>query len=301
MHALLCSCLIALALATPRVQHLTGVISNQYVLWDDATLDGLIVDVGYSKQDLVAVQQFTSANNIRVHAAYLTHPHPDHCGASKYAASLFPGMDIYMVSEAVIQNLQQFSSMYFNDTYDYEALLLPLPGDISSVLYLETETHNITFRLVSDFFGTEAHFESFLASSELAAMFPGDLAYGFSQHMWLGPGVGPQGLQAWKGDLNWIAMFSANEPPQNGWTLYPGHGEPTNDIQQLLYANQQYLWFFTEYLCIRQGNLTHVVEDIRAKFPNYGGVALGFLPSNSAVWLAASKVLPGPCYYQLLD
>jgi len=286
-------------LTTAHIGHIVGSISNQYVVWNSDTRDALIVDLGLSKDDVDGVFQYINANSLHPHAAWITHPHTDHGGGAEYAVHVFSGMPMYMTDNEVIDDLEDFSRRYFNISFDFDSTLLPLPANPQEVLYVATPTHNVTFGVITNFSACEADYESLLYSPELGAMFTGDLVYGPSTHLYLGPNVDGDMLESWKGILNYIAAFAAHtSTSQSAWTIYPGHGNSSAEIDELIFENASYLAFFTEILCVDKGNTTHMVADLQQQYPKYGGVALHFLPFNQATWADLASQDPGPCHYE---
>jgi hydroxyacylglutathione hydrolase len=69
---------------------------NTYVLWDDSTLDAVIIDPGcydqYEKEELV---DFVMDNKLKVNQILLTHAHLDHIFGVAYCRRRF-GVDIFL-------------------------------------------------------------------------------------------------------------------------------------------------------------------------------------------------------------
>jgi glyoxylase-like metal-dependent hydrolase (beta-lactamase superfamily II) len=124
-----------------------------YVVWDDSTLDAIIIDPvldydpassTYSKESIDKVVKFVSEHNLNIHLILETHAHADHLTGSQFLKEIYPKADI-CIGENITKVQKTFKHVFnfkeFNENgVQFDRLLKE--GDVITAGTLSIETIN---------------------------------------------------------------------------------------------------------------------------------------------------------------
>jgi glyoxylase-like metal-dependent hydrolase (beta-lactamase superfamily II) len=247
---------LQLSSAALTVTRYVGLAANTWLVSDHNST--VIIDAGFNDVDASGIAALANSMNKTVTSIFITHPHPDHFGGLPYLHVAFPGVPAY-VANTMIAQATVGAAILFSGSANFTVMPLVNTSTIPGL--------SVDLMVNADFKPAESDVTSIVYEPSQQIVFTGDLVYN-RQFLFLGGTVNADKLN------NWIDILDQFDSTYSGWTMYPGHGEATPNITQVIREDRKYLIDWMHNLCDVANITVELKGRMMAAYPTWGNSLL---------------------------